>query len=90
MQHWIRKTDDGYFYSDDKNDYYLLYKPDLEFLSSDEAILVQESMPNAFEMPVFRTAKKRLFTQPAIISDSANSTKMGIAFCQLPYALHER
>ena len=33
------KNDDGLFHSDNKNDYYLLYKPDLEYLRSDAAIL---------------------------------------------------
>ena len=30
-----QKNDDGLFYSDDKNDYYLHYRPDFDYLSSD-------------------------------------------------------
>lgn len=33
------KNDDGLFHSEDKNDYYLIYKPDLEYLRSNAAIL---------------------------------------------------
>ncbi len=34
-----QKNDDGLFHSDNENDYYLIYKPDLAFLRSNEAIL---------------------------------------------------
>ena len=37
-----RRNDDGLFYSDDAKDYYLLYEPDLDWLSSNDGILNEE------------------------------------------------
>ena len=85
-----QKNDDGLFYSDDKNDYYLIYKPDLEYLRSNEAILNLEHAKR------IQDASHENGNQKAIVYAAGNYigqrelTKMGIAFCQLPYAIHER
>ena len=84
-----QKNDDGLFYSDDKNDYYLHYQPDLAFLSSDEAILKQEHaerIRNASR----QNDKKAIVYAAGNYIGQRQLTKMGITFCQLPYALHER
>ena len=83
------KNDDGLFHSDDKNDYYLLYKPDLEYLRSNAAILNLERAES------IRDASREN-DKNAIVYAAGNYigqrelTQMGIIFCQLPDALHER
>lgn len=83
------QNDDGLFHSDDKNDYYLLYKPDLEYLRSNAAILNLERAER-----ICGTSREN--GRKAIIYAAGNYigqrelTQMGIIFCQLPEALHER
>ena len=83
------KNDDGLFYSDDKNDYYLLYQPNLEFLSSDAAILSQEHAQRIRDAS-FKNGRKAVVYAAGNYIGQRELTKMGIAFAQLPYALHER
>lgn len=84
-----QKNDDGLFYSDDKNDYYLIYKPDFDYLRSNEAILnlvhakrIQDSSNE--------NGKKAIVYAAGNYIGQRELTKMGIAFCQLPYSIHER
>ena len=84
-----QKNDDGLFYSDDKNDYYLHYQPDLEFLSSDEAILKQEHAERIRETS-HQNDKKAIVYAAGNYIGQRQLTKMGITFCQLPYVLNER
>ena len=83
------KNDDGLFYSDEKNDYYLLYKPDLGYLSSDDAILKQEHAQRIRDASA-KNGKKAIVYAPGNYIGQRELTKMGITFSQLPYALHER
>ena len=83
------KNDDGLFYTDEKNDYYLLYQPDLEFLSSNDAILKQEHAERIRDAS-FQNGKKAIVYAAGNYIGQRELTKMGIAFAQLPYALHER
>ena len=84
-----QKNDDGHFYSDEKNDYYLLYKPDLDYLSSDDAILKQEHAERIRDTS-FKNGKRAIVYAAGNYIGQRELTKMGIAFAQLPYALHER
>ncbi len=83
------KNDDGLFYSDDKNDYYLHYQPDLDYLSSDEAILKQEHAERIRDAS-HQNGKKAIVYAAGNYIGQRELTKMGITFCQLPYVLHER
>ena len=83
------KNDDGLFYSNDKNDYYLIYKPDLEFLRSNEAILNVEQAKRIRDSSQDNGKKAIVYAAGNYIGQR-ELTKMGIAFCQLPYAIHER
>ena len=83
------KNEDGLFYSDEKNDYYLIYQPDLEFLSSDDAILTQEHAERIRDTSS-KNGKKAVIYAAGNYIGQRELTKMGIVFCQLPYALHER
>ena len=84
-----RKNDDGLFYSDDKNDYYLHYQPDLDYLSSDAAILKQDHTERIRDTSR-QNGKKAIVYAAGNYIGQRELTKMGIAFCQLPYVLHER
>ena len=84
-----QENDDGLFYSDDKNDYYLLYQPDLEFLASDEAILKQEHAERIRDAS-FKNGKKAIVYAAGNYIGQRKLTKMGVVFAQLPYALLEK
>ena len=84
-----QKNDDGLFYSDDKNDYYLLYQPDLEFLSSEEAILKQDHAERIRDAS-FKNGRKAVVYAAGNYIGQRELTKMGVVFAQLPYALLEK
>ena len=84
-----QKNDDGLFYSDDKSDYYLHYRPDFDYLSSDAAILTQEHAERIRDASR-QNDKKAIVYAAGNYMGQRELTKMGITFCQLPYALHER
>ncbi|MXV84778.1 site-specific DNA-methyltransferase, partial [Candidatus Poribacteria bacterium] len=84
-----KKNDDGLFYSDDKNDYYLHYQSDLDYLSSDEALLKQEHAERIRDTSR-QNGKKAIVYAAGNYIGQRELTKMGITFCQLPYVLHER
>ena len=83
------QNNDGLFHTDDQNDYYLLYKPNLEYLRSNAAILNLERAER-----ICNTSREN--GRKAIVYAAGNYigqrelTRMGIIFCQLPDALHER
>ena len=83
------KNDDGLFHSDNKNDYYLLYKPDLEYLRSDAAILNLERAERIRDASRENDKKAIVYAAGNYIGQR-ELTQMGIIFCQLPDALHER
>ena len=84
-----QKNNDGLFYTDDKNDYYLHYQPNLEFLSSDNAILTPEHAER-IRNTSRQNGKKAIVYAAGNYIGQRELTKMGITFCQLPYILHER
>ena len=84
-----QKNDDGLFYSDDKNDYYLIYKSDLEYLRSNEAVLNLEHAKRIQDSSN-ENGKKAIVYAAGNYIGQRELTKMGIAFCQLPYSIHER
>ena len=85
----VQKNDDGLFYGDDKYDYYLLYKPDIEFLQSDDAILNKEHAVRISEA-CRKDGKKAIVYAAGNYIGQRELTNLGIVFCQLPYALRER
>ncbi|MYB64250.1 site-specific DNA-methyltransferase [Candidatus Poribacteria bacterium] len=84
-----QKNNDGLFYSDDKNDYYLIYKQDFDYLRSNEAILSMEHAKR-IEDSSNKNGKKAIVYAAGNYIGQRELTKMGIAFCQLPYCIHER
>ena len=84
-----QKNDEGLFYSDEENDYYLLYQPDLDYLSSDDAILKQEHAERIRDAS-FKNGKKAIVYAAGNYIGQRELTKMGVVFAQLPYALLEK
>ena len=84
-----QKNDDGLFYSDDKNDYYLHYQPELDYLSSEKAILTKKHA-DRIQDSSRQNGRKAIVYAAGNYIGQRELTKMGIAFCQLPYSLHER
>ncbi len=83
------QNENGLFHSDDENDYYLLYKPDLEWLRSNAAILNLERAERIRETSR-ETGRKAIVYAAGNYIGQRELTQMGIIFCQLPDALHER
>ena len=77
------------FSSDDKNDYYLLYKADREYLRSNAAILNLERAERICDASRENGRKAIVYAAGNYIGQRELTT-MGIIFCQLPDALHER
>ena len=79
--------EDGLFYSDDKIDYYMLYKPDVEYLRGDDPILNEERARRISAASRERGRKAVMFA-PTKYMGQRDLTGMGITFCQLPYELY--
>ena len=83
------KNGQGLFHSENGIDYYLLYKPDLEYLQSDEAMLNLERARGIHKASC-QNGGKAIVYAPGKYIGQRELTGMGITFCQLPHALHER
>ena len=83
------KTDDGLFHGDDKQDYYMLYKPDLEYLLSNASMLNLERAERIYNASC-QNGKKAIVYGPGKYMPQKMLTEMGITFCQLPHALYGR
>ena len=83
------KNDDGLFYTGDKTDYYMLYKPDLEFLCSNESMLTQNRAERIRDASCHNGKKATVYAPGKYISQK-ELTPMDITFCQLPHALQDR
>ncbi len=76
-------NDDGLFYSGDGRDYYLLYRADLEWLRSNEAMFNEERARRIAGLG----RRAVVFAAGKYIGQRA-LTGMGIIFCQIPYEMH--
>ena len=83
------RNDDGLFYRGDKVDYYMLYKPNLDYLCSNEAMLTQDQAERIRDAS-FQDGKKATVYAAGKYISQKDLTLMGITFCQLPHALHQR
>ena len=80
---------DGLFYTDDKMDYYMLYEPNLDYLRSNESMLTQDRAERIRDASRQNRKKAIVYAAGKYITQK-DLTGMGITFCQLPYALHQR
>ena len=83
------KNDDGLFHGDDKNDYYLLYQSNLEYIESPEAMLNSERAERIHDASRQKGVRAIVYAPGKYISQR-ELTGMGITFCQLPHALYQR
>ena len=81
-----QKNEFGLFHSDESANYYLLYKPDMNFLRSNEAMLGEEQAKRIHKDICKQDKKAIIFGNGQFISQR-DLTDMDITFCQLPYAL---
>ena len=80
-----RQNADGLFYADGATAYYLLYQPDLDWLSGNEGVLNEKRAQRINAAGNGRTA---IVFGPAKYIGQRDLTSMGITFCQLPYEMH--
>ena len=81
------QNDDGLFYSVGGIDYYLLYKPDVEWLESDDAAL-NLHRARRISTAVREQGKKAIVFAAAQYITQFDLSPMGITFCQMPYELY--
>ena len=77
------QNEDGLFYSSGDTDYYLLYRPDIKWLRSNDAILNEERARR-----IKGVGKKAVVFAADKYMGQRFLTDMGITFCQIPYELH--
>ena len=77
------QNDDGLFYRNGDTDYYLLYRPDIEWLRSNEAILNEQQAKR-----IRSVGRKAVVFAADKYMGQRFLTDLGITFCQIPYELH--
>ena len=80
---------DNLFYRNGVTDYYLLYRPDLEWLRSHDAMFTAEMAERIAERNRAEGRKAVVFA-PGKYIGQRDLTGMGITFCQMPYQIHHR
>ena len=83
------QDDDGLFYRNGQQDYYLLYRPDLEWLGSHDAMFNAEQAQRIAQRNQAEGRKAVVFA-PGKYIGQRELTGFGIIFCQLPYQIHQR
>ena len=79
------QNDDGLFYRNGDTDYYLLYRPDIEWLRSNDAILNEQQARR-----IQSIGKKAVVFAADKYMGQRFLTDLGITFCQIPYEMHNR
>ena len=83
------QDDDGLFHCSDTLHYHLLYRPDLKFLRSNDAVLNEERAKRISAAARAGNRKAVVFAAAKYIGQRELSA-WGITFCQLPYELASR
>lgn len=81
------EDEDGLFFSSDTTNYYLLYRPDVGYLSNNEAML-NEERARRISISIQEAELKAIVFGPGKYMGQRDLTAMGITFCQLPYEMH--
>ena len=81
------QNDDGLFYSVGEIDYYLLYKPDVGWLESDDAAL-NLHRARRISAAAREQGKRAIVFAAAQYITQFDLSPMGITFCQIPYELY--
>ena len=80
-------SEDGLFYETDEINYYMLYRPDLEWLRGNEGVL-NEARARRIAAECRALKRKAIVFAPARYISQRNLSPMRITFCQLPYELY--
>ena len=78
---------DGLFYRGETTDYYLLYRPDREWLRGGEGML-SEARARRIAGSIKPTGRKAVVFAPGKYIGQRELTRLGITFCQLPYEIY--
>ena len=81
------RNEDGLFYTNGGTDYYLLYRPDIDWLCSNEGILHLKRARRISAASRGESRKAVVFAPGKYISQR-DLTPLKITFCQLPYEIH--
>ena len=81
------RTDDGLYYTKGDTDYYLLYEPNVDWLSGNEGML-NEERAKRITAATRVNGKKAIVFGPGKFIGQRELTALGITFCQLPYEMH--
>ena len=81
------QNDDGLFHSEGSTDYYLLYRPDLEWLHGHDAMFNEERAKRIAAVNREGGREAVVFAPGKYIAQR-DLTATGITFCQLPYDMH--
>ena len=84
-----QQDEDGFFYATEKINYHLLWKPDVAWLRSAEAVLNAEQAERIAARCRAKGRKATVFA-PAKYISQRDLNDMGITFCQTPYELPVR
>ena len=79
--------EDAPFYRGETTDYYLLYRPDLEWLRGGEGML-SEGRARRIADAIAPLGRKAVVFGPGKYMGQRDLTRMGITFCQLPYEIY--
>ncbi len=81
------QNDDGLFYTNGGTDYYLLYEPDVDWLSDNKGML-NETRAKSISAASRGKDRKAIVFGPGKYMGQRDLTSMGITFCQLPFEMH--
>ena len=80
------EDEDGLFYRHHDTNYHLLYRPDLDYLRSNEAVLNQTRAQRIAD--TLTNGRNAVVFAPDKYMGQNELARLGIKFCQLPYELH--
>ena len=78
---------DGLFYRGETTEYYLLYRPDREWLRGGEGML-SETRARRIAGSIKPSGRKAVVFAPGKYIGQRELTRLGITFCQLPYEIY--
>ena len=79
-----RINQDGLFFQSTATDYYLLYEPDMNWLSSGESMLNEERVGR-----ISAVGRPAIVFGPGKFMGQRDLTAKRITFCQIPYEIHQ-
>ena len=80
------QDEDGLFYQDEKTAYYLLYRPDWEYMCGNDAML-NEERAKRIGAAVRAAGRRAIVFGAGKYLGQRQLTALGITFCQLPYEI---